>query len=922
MKINNEYVNTNNYAENFFVEELSVGNSENSVVPKNGEGVVISKGENFETTELYNRFGGQNSDQKLLEESGMSTDEEDEAVTVLERIQIQLMTYCDDYNAVGLNIDKSKMQKVLGSTALAESVAKASDLSKYNDNTKEYMLKNNLEPTVDNVYMAIHSSGKKEVSDITDTSVVNAVTDKLTKEGYELSEENKKNAMWLVARGIELTSDNMTKLSALNQIDELMSGDEQAMLTLTTNIAYSLYAGQTSGNAYITDKYFNLSDVEEVIETINNVTDEDIAYVSSNNLPLNVSSLMNAKNQDKHSVSIESYTSVQTIQFRQTIYEARLVMTQESVYNLKRLGVNIKYEDLAQMTEDIKSQRNKLLDTLLNITENETDSIETELFNNTYNMMTSFSALPNAVIGQIYTQEISFTVTEVYSSGMALKSGYEAALTSYETLGTEVRRDLGDSYAKAFSNVDSILEDIGMDINGANQRAVRILGYNSIEISVESVTSVREIASELDYLIDNMTPKTAMHLIKNGINPLEDNIRDVNANLERINEEIGKDEENMGKFLWNLEKKGEVSAQEKDDYIELYRILNMISKNDGNVIGRVLNNGQELTLKNLYSAYKSKKAGDFDYSVSDDYAVTYAKRSLTKFMENAGALTEIMENGEPADMSLEAMLDIASKETSDYEAEAKKYEDIINLTSTELDSIVRNLDSQSVTNIAAYMNMTNTKEFQKKLEKYRDVDEVVEEISAELENGENIEELDKKYEKLAKLGENISNEVKNQTDISYEKLQGALLMRDTLRLMAGNAKRNSYFIPMDIAGEITNIHLTIKNGEAELNNVSISMENEVLGRISSVFTVRSNTVEGHIAVDKEETASMISKNVKVFSTSVSSLGIAVGEIKITETMEMASAFYTASSDENIGTNTYYSVAKAFIGMIKVSTEVK
>ncbi len=44
---------------------------------------------------------------------------------------------------------------------------------------------------------------------------------------------------------------------------------------------------------------------------------------------------------------------------------------------------------------------------------------------------------------------------------------------------------------KAFRNVDDILSDIGLEETEANQRAVRILGYNQIEITQESVAEMK-----------------------------------------------------------------------------------------------------------------------------------------------------------------------------------------------------------------------------------------------------------------------------------------------------------------------------------------------------------------------------------------------------------------------------------------------
>ncbi len=958
MKINNEYVNTKNYTDNFFAEDLNALTTKEGLFSKAVEGVSLSKSETVENGEKYNKYGehSDNTDNNVAENStkgfdieslkeslknvmgemdgsdyerlkqwGLAPAEADaeEVVTVYERIQIQLMTYCEDYNASGLSIDKDKMAQVLGSQSMAEAVAKSSDLTKYTDDTKEYMLKNDLEPTVDNVYMSIHSAAKKEVKVINDPAVQEAVSEKLSSEGFELNKENIENAMWLVSRGVEVNSKNMTRLAELNQIDELKNGNEAALEILSRNISYSLYAGQSSKNAYVTDRYVNADDVYDVIETINDATDEDIEYVALNNLVLNAANLKKAQEADKSAMANVSSPELKVVEFKQVIFEARIVMTTSSVFNLKRLGVDINYAEISQMTDDIVNERNQLLDMMMRNVGVEANDASKQLFADTIAKMNNFSSLPQGVICKVHTQEITFSMDSVYAEGVSLKNQYESAMISYETLSTEVRYDLGDSYLKAFSNVDSLLSELDMEINSANQRAVRILGYNSMEITQENVISVREIAAELDYLIENMTPKTALHLIKKGINPLQDDIREVNKMLEKINEELGKDEENMGKFLWNLEKKGEVTAEEKADYIELYRILNMISKNDGNVIGRVISEGKELTLKNLYSAYKSKKAGDFDYSLSDEYAVSYVKKGITTFMEHSEAISEVMENGQPKDISVERMIDIANdymaeEDKSYYEDEMKRYESLVNVSKNELEAIVKNLDSQSISNIATYMEMSNTRSLYKKLKEYNETTDIIEEVAAELEGEGDVTDLNSKLEQLEAAGKELLETTKNSKDITYEKLQGAMMMAKTLQVMNSQAKKSSYFVPMEIGGEITNVHLKINHIDAAMSNVTVAMENKELGRISSIFTIRKAVVTGRIVSDNEESVRMLSQNIEVFTRAVETVGLHSGEISCYKSSNEASYKYEAVSEENVSVNTYYSVAKAFIGMVKVS----
>ena len=89
------------------------------------------------------------------------------------------------------------------------------------------------------------------------------------------------------------------------------------------------------------------------------------------------------------------------------------------------------------------------------------------------------SSYPIDLLGGFSTKESidQATLTDVKSAGENLLLKYQAAGERYETMQTEVRKDLGDSIKKAFENVDDILEDLGFEATESNERAVRILGY-------------------------------------------------------------------------------------------------------------------------------------------------------------------------------------------------------------------------------------------------------------------------------------------------------------------------------------------------------------------------------------------------------------------------------------------------------------
>jgi len=76
-------------------------------------------------------------------------------------------------------------------------------------------------------------------------------------------------------------------------------------------------------------------------------------------------------------------------------------------------------------------------------------------------------------------------------------------------------------------------------------------------------------------------------------------------------------------------------------------------------------------------------------------------------------------------------------------------------------------------------------------------------------------------------------------------------------------------------------------------------------------------VNGTIAVANSTTAESVTNNLSVFENTIKIAGLNGGHINVTNKMENI-----YSSDENVTVNAHYTVAKAFIKMIKIGAEVK
>lgn len=258
---------------------------------------------------------------------------------------------------------------------------------------------------------------------------------------------------------------------------------------------------------------------------------------------------------------------------------------------------------------------------------------------------------PASLIGRTVRQQNLLTLNELHAAASSETYGRQQYGQLYEMVSTQVDASYGDSIQKAFASVPNLLKELGMEDTNANERAVRILGYNGMEITEENVLSVKEYDAVLNRVIDNMKPSTVLEMIRQGDNPLDTSISDLDKKLSDIN--AMKDlstEEKYSKYLWQLQKSGDISEQEREGYIGIYRLLNNIEKSDGAAIGAVLQSDREMTLGNLLTAVRTMKNHGIDTKIDDDFGglkeLNFMASSITEQINEgfSAAETENQEN--------------------------------------------------------------------------------------------------------------------------------------------------------------------------------------------------------------------------------------------------------------------------------------
>jgi len=311
--------------------------------------------------------------------------------------------------------------------------------------------------------------------------------------------------------------------------------------------------------------------------------------------------------------------SLREIEARRQMEEIRLVMTQEANRQLLKSGYQIDTTELSQLVEALKATEANIKAALF---QGETEQVNEQRavwYEDTLTLTKELAAMPAALSGKISASKTPFTLEALHQEGSILQSKYDKAGESYEALMTAPRKDMGDSIQKAFRNVDDILQDLGLETNDSNRRAVRILGYNNMGITQDNIQSVKEADMQVTGVIRRMTPAVTLQMIREQINPLDMNLDELEEYLNEQDKDTGSDAEKFSAYLHKLDQSHAITEDEREAYIGIYRLFRQIEKTDGAVIGSVVAAGAEMNFKNMLSAVRTSRHKNMDISIDDGF---------------------------------------------------------------------------------------------------------------------------------------------------------------------------------------------------------------------------------------------------------------------------------------------------------------
>lgn len=857
-----------------------------------------------------------------MEEDGYSLNdtEVDTVVTEIDKIKMELAKAGVDISVFGDMPDSEMLEAMTGSIAAArqiesaikdanlpateenvmdiqETLKQAAGLTSCSDEAVKYMLDNELEPTVENLYKAQHSSGimpNQKMGITLDEGLKEQICQVIKQAGLSVNDTTLAVSQWMMENQILLTADNLSYAMDLKET-QLPPDMDQVMNAAMEAIA----EGRRPKDAVIVEGYSNVERAQQAAQTIEQSTDGDIWSVVEKGMPLTIENLKAARNYhaqqgaDSQSrglgaeaAEIPEYAreDLAFLKAKRQLEETRLVMTAQANYALLRQGISIEIQPLEELVQQLKEQENAYYSSLLSQNGIEPTQENTSIFAEAIEKTQQMKDVPAYILGNVRTAED--TINTIHEAGVTKQAQMERAGEAYETLWTAPRADLGDSIHKAFQNVDDILDDLDLEVSDANRRAVRILAYNEMAINPESIMQMKAADQKVQNLFQNLSPSVVMEMIREGVNPLEMNVEELNAKAEEIKNKLNAgDEDKFSKYLWKLEQHQEITQQERDSYIGIYRMLNQIDKTDGAVIGALVQQGAELSMKNLLTAVRTNHNSGIDVTVDNNFgeieSLNTQGLSITEQVEAAYqtdcakealryATPEGMQQlqGSMQDMTPEELLwqlrdtpaDVAAEEAY-YQEQLAEFSQAKQAEAQILQILAGHDMPVTAYNIMAANQLLNPRGgiFKTLFEQEDkagspDLEEAKEAIIEKF--GEALgepEDLAEAQQELADVAENVMRTIKDSQGVTSVDLRDMRLLRQQIALGTRLAEDEHYAIPVLVGDELTNVQLKIVRGKEERGRVDVLFETPKLGKVAARFQVQEDSVRGYVVSDSDRT---------------------------------------------------------------------
>lgn len=849
-------------------------------------------------------------DYARLQEEGFdfgSMDPE-ETVTIVDKIKAELVRSGKRIAGYTDDIDMETLAAALGSQALAQTVAESfreADLPLTEENISavaqawtmanqleapeqgsiRYLLDNGLDNEIWNLYMAQNSgaaAGGTEApayyaedikgyytrtgGNAADGELAAQIDDIIAHSGRQPDEESRQDAAWLLDNGLPLTEKNLEQLKQLKELEFPVTMEAFAKAAAT-----AVEQGKSPLRAELSGESVGLYE--------------------------------KAARWDEYYHSEQAWEACEgNLTARRQLEEIRLHMTAEANVKLLKSGFSI---DTAPMEKLISALRQAEKELAEQYFPQESDAVgRYREYKAAETAVRELPGLPAGVIGSFAEGQSIETLGDFHAEGKALQDTYKKAGESYETLMTAPRRDLGDSIKKAFANVDDILGDLGQGLTEENRRAVRILGYNRMEMNLENLEKVKEADRQVQTVVEKLTPAATLKMIRDGVNPLEKSFGELEEYFAGLPEEYQSTAESYSRFLYGLERNHEITDAERESYIGIYRLVRQIEKTDGAAVGTLVNAQAEVHFANLLSAVRTGKAKSLDAKVGDEL----------------GTVSEIIRSGEsiPAqisraftEMAETVLTDASYNETAEAEynrEQLAQYRSALASADAECAAMLQRGELPAgADNLIAAMALLEDEE------NLFDGNTADENPTTELwQQLDRPEEFEESYaEALADTQAAVEEATFGSADSSLD-VRHMQLCHKQLTIAGRLAQKQEFFLPLEIDGKMTRVHLCFEHNSYGSSQVEIAVRSGGQAGLSAELGFKDGKLDGILKNNGQEVMKT-ERIADIFRQEAGESWI-VGNVSVVTTDVRAAA--GGGMDAGTENRELYRVAKVFLHAVQ------
>lgn len=774
-----------------------------------------------------------------------------------------------------------------------------------------YLVKNELPMTKDNMYKAYYSGfGKTEedihISEEAMREILPQIEKVIEQAGYGDDTKAFDGARLLLDRGLPVTTDTICAYMDYQAYADGVKNEKDICIPET--------------EAEIYDKK-----VYELCDKLNRISENAPYEMSLLGKQVTIASLYNyslekSSKYTAYDFKAEGQKELKAVTDMRRLEEIRLSMTVDAARRLIKRDINIDTRELSRVVNELKDMEQELVLAQLKNEGVDATPDNIELYKELNDKVYALSEAPAGVVavpllGRAFTVNVLYEESEKAYENIPKEiqnSGkFERVVKNYEAVGTAPRLDMGDSIHKAFSNVDDILKELDMPLSDENRRAVRILGYNSIEITSDNIGKVAEYDGQVNELIQNFYPEAVISVIKDGINPLDMDISELNRLVRERNYNNGVSEaQNFASYLRDMEKRGEISPEERESYIGIYRVMNKLAKSGDREAGYLFSNGANLTVRNLISAMRSRKAAGLDVRVDDDFGMltdadiigkrideqidsAYVARAIDKFTDDTDKF--IKENNIKYSM-------VNAEAVSAILSEGGLYSVVSELLSKLK---FKNNDNGRLAD-EEQENMSLSM-----LGKEIPIDFEAESILEKLRDGKN---MSLTYDDLRD----------NLTELMYQSgITGSITSIDIasvkvvqagFNILGNMARQDKYQVPVQTEEGLHIVNITIKHDEKLRGTIELNTKGKLMGDVRASFRLNAEKgLTGYIIADSDEGNSMLAEAKEKLSKQLDKYGFEESEITFCDM-----GIWRDAAGENISAENIYNSA---VGIVKAVASI-